>query len=99
MATTDSVSHLGSMDNEYVGSSKPRQPYTFLKDGTLMPSKDTVLIAVMGMTGSGKSQFINRLKAARIIEDGHEDSKYAKIGDTLASRKRTCPSFFDKIGH
>ncbi|KAF4631616.1 hypothetical protein G7Y89_g6514 [Cudoniella acicularis] len=93
MAAKASASHSGSMDNEYVGSSKPRQPYTFLKDGTLMPSKDTVLIAVMGVTGSGKSQFINKLKAARITKDGDEDRKYAKIGNSLASETRNLEFF------
>ncbi len=45
---------------------EPTKPYIFLENGSLLPGKDTILIAVMGVTGSGKSRFINNIKATRI---------------------------------
>ncbi len=91
MAAKATTNYSESTDDEYSGNTEQYQPYTFLKDGTLMPSKDTILIAVMGVTGSGKSQFINTLKAVRITKDGDKavegDRKYAKVGKSLASGK------------
>lgn len=73
------------------GSSKPNQPYDILENGYLIPSEDTILIAVMGVTGSGKSQLINTLKAERVIYNkdngGKRESIYAEVGKGLKSRE------------
>jgi 50S ribosome-binding GTPase len=55
-----------------------------------MPAEDAILIAVMGVTGAGNSQFINTLKASRINNDSSQTGQvqhgnYATVGKKLKS--------------
>ncbi len=61
-----------SMEDHHISNPDELSPYTFLSDGSPMQAENAILIAVMGVTGAGKSQFINTLKASRISNDSSQ---------------------------
>lgn len=90
--TAEALFDSVSIEDQYAIPNDEALPYLFLPNGSLVPSEDAILIAVMGVTGAGKSQFINTLKAIRISNNSDqarpaEHEKYATVGKKLESGK------------